>query len=118
MEENMDIEIVKKNDITILNINEDLMSDNVDELRKILNKLFDEENYKMILNFEKVEFLSSQVLGAIAVILKKLREKKGDLKLLKLNKRVLRIFEVTRLTKIINIFDEENECIESFNIKE
>jgi anti-sigma B factor antagonist len=67
---------------------------------------------KLIVDLSGVEYLDSTGLGVLIGGLKRARERDGDLKLLCDNPRILRIFEITGLTKIFDIQRTEAEALE------
>ena len=79
-----------------------------DEFRDLVEK-----NYlvKIVINFERVKFLSSAVLGKLISLYKRLGKEKGRLALCCINKDVRQVFKITRLDKIIPIFDTEEEAV-------
>jgi anti-sigma B factor antagonist len=68
---------------------------------------------KLILDFSKVQFLSSAVLGLLIRISKKVYETDGQLKLCSINPKIYKIFKITRLTKIFDIYDDTGSATES-----
>jgi len=69
---------------------------------------------KIIINFEEVCFVDSSFLGALVEGLKKINEFKGDIKITGLHSSVRLMFELTRLYKVFEIFDNKNDAILSF----
>src|SRR5256885_16349233 len=67
---------------------------------------------KLVVDLTGVEYLDSTGLGVLIGGLKRARERDGDLKLICDNLRILRIFEITGLTKIFDIFRTESEALE------
>lgn len=67
---------------------------------------------KLIVDLTNVEYLDSTGLGVLIGGLKRARERDGDLKLICDNVRILRIFEITGLTKIFDIYRSEAEALE------
>ena len=67
---------------------------------------------KLLVDLSGVEYLDSTGLGVLIGGLKRAREREGDLKLLCDNPRILRIFEITGLTKIFEIHRTEAEAME------
>jgi len=67
---------------------------------------------KLIVDLTSVEYLDSTGLGVLIGGLKRARERDGDLKLICENVRILRIFEITGLTKIFDIYRSEAEALE------
>lgn len=67
---------------------------------------------RLLVDLSGVEYLDSTGLGVLIGGLKRAREREGDLKLLCDNPRILRIFEITGLTKIFDIHRTEAEAME------
>ena len=68
----------------------------------------------MVINFEKVSYVDSSGLATIVEIFKKLRAYGGALKLVNLSPKVKGLFEITKLEKLFDISDDEEEAIKSF----
>lgn len=64
----------------------------------------------LIINLSKVEYLDSTGLGVLIGGLKRLREGEGNLVLVGPGMRILRIFEITGLDKIFDIYETEDEA--------
>ncbi len=64
----------------------------------------------LIINLSKVEYLDSTGLGVLIGGLKRLREGEGNLVLVGPGMRILRIFEITGLDKIFDIYPTEEEA--------
>ena len=71
-------------------------------------------NKKLIINLTNVEFVDSSFLGAIVSGLKKVTAIKGDIKILGLQPPVRAMFELTRLYKVFEIFDNKQDVLNSF----
>lgn len=67
---------------------------------------------KMVVDLSGVEYLDSTGLGVLIGGLKRARERDGDLKLVCDNTRILRIFEITGLTKIFDIYRTTSDALE------
>lgn len=64
----------------------------------------------LIINLSKVEYLDSTGLGVLIGGLKRMRENQGDLVLVGPGMRILRIFEITGLDKIFDIYETETDA--------
>lgn len=64
----------------------------------------------LIINLSKVEYLDSTGLGVLIGGLKRLRENDGNLALVGPGMRILRIFEITGLDKIFDIYETEAQA--------
>ena len=73
------------------------------------------DGIKLILDFSKVRFLSSAVLGLLIRISKKVYEHDGQLKLCSIDPKIFKIFKITRLTKIFDIYEDMKSAAESLS---
>ena len=76
----------------------------IKQIEQEITGIINEENQKnMLLDFSRVEFMSSSFLGLLVKIHKRISEKNGQLKLCNINKKIREIFKITRLDKIFQI---------------
>jgi anti-sigma B factor antagonist len=75
------------------------------ELREKLSTLIERGTYRLILDMEGVEFLDSTGLGTLISGLKKVRAHDGSIDIVCTQSRILRIFNITRLDKVFDIYD-------------
>lgn len=68
---------------------------------------------KVVPDLSSVEFADSSFLGAIVSGLKKINAVKGDIKILDLQSPVRAMFELTRLYKVFEIFDNKDDVLNS-----
>lgn len=80
------------------------------QLKQRMLEILDGGSVKMIVDLTQVEYLDSTALGVLIGGLKRLREKNGNLLLICPNQRVRRVFEITGLDKIFDIFNTEAEA--------
>lgn len=82
------------------------------EVEEELARLIDQDgNNHLVLNMEKVEYMSSSGFRACIATLRKLNAKNGSLKLSNIRPSVKRIFDVIELTSLFEIFDSEAEAL-------
>jgi anti-sigma B factor antagonist len=81
-------------------------------LKQEIVDLLNSGTHKLVVDLTGVEYLDSTGLGVLIGGLKRAREREGDLKLICDNLRILRIFEITGLTKIFDIYRSETEALE------
>lgn len=66
---------------------------------------------QIVVNLTGVQYLDSTGLGVLIGGLKRAREKDGELTLICPNQRIFRIFEITGLSKIFSIYQNETEAL-------
>ncbi|MBI4616318.1 MAG: STAS domain-containing protein [Planctomycetes bacterium] len=82
--------------------------------KSITDELERKGGKKLVVDFEKVESFSSNFIGMLVGLKKKLKEKGGDLRICNLNDRLSEIAEVTQLNQILAIFGRLDKAIASF----
>ena len=72
-----------------------------------------EENdpVKMVIDFSKVEYLSSSVLGLLIRLSSTIKDKGGSMCLCNISSRIFGIFKITRLDKVFNVCETTEEAI-------
>ena len=84
------------------------------EVEEELSRLIDQENQKhIILNMDKVEYMSSSGFRACIATLRKLNSRDGSLKLTHIRPSVKRIFDVIELTSLFDIYESDEEALKS-----
>src|SRR5579875_2558468 len=81
-------------------------------LRELLIDLVNKNNYQLVVNMERVEFLDSTGLGVLVGGLKRVRAHDGSLDLVCTQERILKIFRITGLTKVFGIYETVDKAIE------
>lgn len=68
---------------------------------------------EMVVNLTKVDYLDSTALGVLIGGLKRMRERDGNMVLVCPSPRIRRVFEITGLDKIFDIYNTEEEAQEA-----
>ncbi|MDX2078821.1 MAG: STAS domain-containing protein [bacterium] len=84
------------------------------DLEALLQKIYALGKYRLVLNMAEVRYMSSAGLRTLADILTKNRENGGDLKLVALNPKVLRVFEVIGFNNFFAMYDTNELAIADF----
>jgi anti-sigma B factor antagonist len=82
-------------------------------LKQEMVDLLNKGTARLVVDLSAVQYLDSTGLGVLIGGLKRAREREGDLRLICDNLRILRIFEITGLTKIFDIYRNEAEALAS-----
>jgi anti-sigma B factor antagonist len=73
--------------------------------RANINKMIEDGQYSYILDFSQCNFVDSTGLGVIVASYKKCKEHNGNIKLRTLKADIKKVFELTRLDKVLDILD-------------
>ena len=68
---------------------------------------------KIVMNFEKVEYLSSSMLNVIIAVDNAVKKKKGELRLAGLDDELKKIFSLMKLNKVLTICGNADEAVKS-----
>lgn len=93
---------IKRSDITDITLHQ-LVKDQLEAGRK-----------HILLNFQKVDFIDSFGVGEILASYISTHNLGGKLKIARISKKLYLVFQITMLTKVLEIFDEEDAALESF----
>lgn len=80
-----------------------------------LNALFQQSQYRIVLDCRDLDYIGSAGLGALIGFAKQAREHHGDLKLLNVPERIYKIIELLGFTKVLQVFNTEADALASFS---
>ncbi len=86
----------------------------VSTFRERVQKLIDAGRTNIILNLKGVDYIDSTGLGALVMSYTSLQRAGGKIKLLNLSRRGIELLVMTKLTTIFEVFDDEQNAINSF----
>ena len=120
MDENKGVEITTQADAGVVFFKSASMSD-AEEINEISKKIVDfvdkSKPARLIFDFERVKFFSSQVLGMLLNMRKRLSEYKGEVIIIAINPQLHRVFKITNLDKIFRFFPDVKSAIKTTNTK-
>ncbi len=83
-------------------------------LRDTVQELAGKGITKILVNLADVTYIDSSGVGELVSAFTTVRNRGGDMKLLKLTKRVHDLLQVTKLYTVFSIFDDEAQAVKSF----
>jgi anti-sigma B factor antagonist len=105
-------------DVTILDLTGRVVLGEGDvPFRQAIEALVKEKRLKIILNLKDVTYIDSAGVGVMVGKLVSLRRQGGDIKLITLVQRNLRVMTITKLVTVFEIFESEDEAIKSFEVR-
>lgn len=81
----------------------------------IINSIFTEGKSRVIVNLAHVSYIDSSGLWALFEGHKKATLQDGEMVLLKPNKDVTRVLDITKLSSKMKVFSDENDAINNFS---
>jgi anti-sigma B factor antagonist len=95
-----------------------LSEPDVQALGEELLGLVDRDGCKyLVLDFQKVQFCSSAVIGKLLALDRKVKSKKGKLRLCRMAPEIREVFQITRLDQVLEIKDTREQALTAFRAK-
>jgi anti-sigma B factor antagonist len=113
----MSVEIAERRSegIAILDLTGRLIvGEPVASLRETIKELSETGKNNVILNLQDVDYIDSTGLGALVICYTTLKKANGSLKILNLTRRNVELLVLTKLTTVFEIFDNEQDAVNSF----
>ncbi len=111
----LEIEQREREGIVILDLKGRLVvGEAVASLRERIAELSRQGANNSILNLAGVDYIDSTGLGGLVISYTSIRKAGGALKLLNLSRRNIELLILTKLTTVFEIFDDEQDAVNSF----
>lgn len=111
----MEINQRESGEIVILDVSGEINLFNAPEIKEMIDRLINDQKYRLVVNLEKVNFIDSSGLGALISGLTILKKHEGGLRIINISKNVQKTFELTNLTSFFGIYETEAEAIASYS---
>ncbi len=105
------LDVTESDGATVLTVRGEVDVYTAPKLREKLVELVAQRRYMIVVDLEAVDFLDSTGLGVLVGGLKRLRSHDGDLSLVCTQHRILKVFEITGLTKVFTIHDSVGAAV-------
>jgi anti-sigma B factor antagonist len=103
-----------EDEILIVDIEGEVDLYNAPQIKDVVSKNVQDGFIKVIINLDGVTYIDSSGIGSLIFCRSLLKQNNGALCILKIHDSVKRVFELTKLTSIFSVFDDEMEALESF----
>ncbi len=112
----MEVHAREKNNVVIFDIEGEIRRSDISDvtLHQLVKDQLDVGKRQILLNFKDVEFIDSFGVGEILASYISTHNLGGKLKITKISKKLYLVFQVTMLTKVLEIFDDEEVALSSF----
>lgn len=119
MAENSQLIIENIGGVTVVNFDTNNILDaiQIQNMGEELYRLVDEQNRRqVILDFSKVQLLSSQAIGMLLNLRKKSQAIKGTILLVGIRPDLQKVFKITQIDKLFKFYPTEKEALSEFGI--
>ncbi len=106
----MNVSIEKNKDCVVVNIDGRLDTSNYKTLEDQFIQLIEDDNLNIVVDCEKLAYVSSSGLRVFLVALKTLKKKQGKLFFCNFNDEIIEIFEVSGFVNIFNVCKTKEEA--------
>jgi anti-sigma B factor antagonist len=103
-----------KGQVTIFSFEDEEQIQEPDLMQAEFNKLAKDNRVNVIYDFGNIHYISSSILGFLITSFRELESKGGSLKLLNVQPSVSSVLEITRLNRILEMFNDEETALKSF----
>jgi anti-sigma B factor antagonist len=110
----LEIQSREREGVKILDLSGKLTVGGASELRERVSTETAAGSMQQLLNLKDVEYIDSTGLGTMVICYMAVQKAGGSLKLVNLNRRNLELVLLTKLSTVFQIFNEEQEAINSF----
>jgi anti-sigma B factor antagonist len=113
-EQDMKISTRHRDNVAILDIRGEIIGDARFDLNTVIQEQIDSDRAGLILNLEEVPMMDSVGLGMLVAAYTSLTKKDTKMVLLNVGRSVRYLLVITKLDRIFEKYDDEDEAVESF----
>ncbi len=110
----MEIAVSDAGEIKVVRIEGKLDTQSSPDAQAQLTQLIDRGATKLVVNFEKLDYISSAGLDILLKAAKQLEGNSGELRVCSLNEFVQEVFDISGFTTILTVTKTEPEALEGF----
>lgn len=110
----MEIAVSDAGEVKVVRIEGKLDTQTSPNVQVQLTQLIDQGAIKIVVNFEKLVYISSAGLRILLAVAKQLKGISGELRICGLNELVQEVFDISGFTMILTVTKTEREALESF----
>lgn len=110
----MEIAVSDAGEVKVVRIEGKLDTQTSPNVQAQLTQLIDQGATKIVVNFEKLVYISSAGLRILLAVAKQLKGISGELRICGLNELVQEVFDISGFTMILTVTKTEREALESF----
>jgi len=106
-----------ENFVYVIDVTGVLDTNSYPEFQEKLEGLIKKNNFKIILNFKTLEFISSTSLGLLLKVVQSARDNFGDLCFLNPSSNIQKVIKILGFSKFFRVFQDEKTAVRYFATK-
>ncbi len=110
----MQISVKTTNEVKVLAFEGKLDTQTSPDAQQQLTRLIEAGENRFLVNFEKLDYISSSGLRVLLAAAKQLKGIDGELRICSLNEVVREVFDISGFTTIFKVFGSESETLDGF----
>jgi anti-sigma B factor antagonist len=111
----MDMVDKKLDNVNVLSLSGRLDAYSATEVEKKLDSLIEFGQNRLVIDLEKLEYISSSGLRVFLASLKKAKKGQGDIKLACMKPFIKEVFDIAGFSQLFNIFDTQEAAVSGFS---
>ena len=112
----MEISEKTAGNVNIIYLNGRLDAYAANDVEKKLDSLISAKQLNLVVEFSRLEYISSSGLRVLLSGIKKVKKEQGDIRLACLQPYVREVFDIAGFTQLFQIFNSEEDAVNSFNV--
>ena len=100
--------------VTVVDIEGVLDINTVGDFEAMLQELFKKKQYRIVLNMDKLTYISSAGFGVLMSIIKDVRKNRGDIKISNVSPDIYKVFDLLELPGLFHILKTEQDAVAEF----
>lgn len=108
----MEIEVDKRQSCTILKIKGDVDLYSSPQVRKQIINLVSKKNTSLLVDFAEITYMDSSGVATLVEALQMTNRNGGKLRLFNMKQVIRDVFELSRLDKVFDIYENEQKALE------
>jgi len=108
----VELEVIKKEKFSILKLSGDVDLYSSPQVRKKILSLITKSNKNLLVDLAEVTYMDSSGVATLVEALQLTNKNSGTLRLYSLRDAIKDVFELSRLDKVFNIYENEEQAFE------
>ncbi|MFA7289649.1 MAG: STAS domain-containing protein [Melioribacteraceae bacterium] len=102
--------------VSVIDVKGYLDAHTAPELENMFSKLIVDKQFKVVVNFDQLNYISSAGLGVFMAFVEQMRDNQGDIKFSNMNDSVYNIFDLLGFPVLYEFYKDEKEAVNKFSI--